>query len=338
MKKERGFFICAIAVIAAFCAFGTGTQEKAAGPRILRLGNQDQAGTPSAKGTEKFAELINRYTNGAYKVEVFLGGALGNTNENMESIMDGKGVDFNWAGISWFERVVNDFKIFSLNWAFDDNDHLNRFTQTDRFRGMLADLEKKNLKLLGWYAFRNPRHVLSTKPIRRIEDFQGLIIRVPPQPMYQRSWAAVGTSPTQMAYGEVYMALRQGVIQAMENPIESIYGASFHEVAKYIILTSHLLNPNSLVMNAQVFNKLDKQTQEAFLKAAKEAGDYFTSIVGAEEEKIKKEMIEKHGVEFIPMDTAALAAKIIPFAREQEAKGEWSQGLFEYVRSLSKKK
>lgn len=233
MKKIRFVLMLVLAVTVVFGSFGAGKQEKAAGPRVLRLGNQDQAGTPSAKGVEKFAELVERYSNGAYKVEVFLGGALGNTNENMESIMDGKGVDFNWAGISWFERVMNDFKIFSLNWAFDDNDHLYRFTQTDRFKGMLTELEKKNLKLIGWYAFRNPRHVLSVKPIRRIEDFQGLIIRVPPQPMYQRSWAAIGTSPTQMAYGEVYMALRQGVIQAMENPVESIYGMSFQEVAKY---------------------------------------------------------------------------------------------------------
>ena len=338
MRKFRIAVIGLMVVLLAVSAFAAGKQEQAAGPQTLRLANQDQAGTPSAKGVEKFAEAVERNTNGAYKVEVFLGGSLGNTNENMESIMDGRSVDFNWAGISWFERVVNDFKIFSLNWAFDDNDHLNRFTQTDRFKGMMAELEKKNLKLLGWYAFRNPRHVLSTKPIRRIEDFQGLIIRVPPQPMYQRSWAAVGTSPTQMAYGEVYMSLRQGVIQAMENPVESIYGASFHEVAKYIIYTSHLLNPNSLVMNVGVFNKLDKATQDAFLKSAKEAGDYFTSIVGDEETRLKKEMIEKHGVEFIEMNTAALAARIVPFAREQESKGEWSQGLFEYVRSLSAKK
>jgi tripartite ATP-independent transporter DctP family solute receptor len=338
MRRFNRFIIAVMIMLAAINSFGAGKQESAAvKTTVLRLGNADQAGTPSGKGTEKFAELVERYTNGAYKVEVFLAGALGNTNEVMENIMDGKGVHLNWAGISWFERIANDFKIFSLNWAFDDNAHLVRFTETDRFKVMLAELEKKNLKLLGWYAFRNPRHVFSTKPIRNLDDFKGLIIRVPPQPMYQRSWAAVGTSPTQMAYGEVYMSLRQNVIQAMENPIESAFGTSMHEVAKNVVLTGHLLNPNSIVMNAESFNKMEKTHQDAFLKAAKDAGEYFSSIVGAEEENIKKEMREKHGVQFFNVDIAALAARIVPFAQEQESKNEWSKGLFEYVRSLAKK-
>lgn len=334
MKFNKTLVVLLVLTLSLSSVFAAGTTEAAGGPQSLRMGMMEADYTPAGKAAARFAELVEEYTEGQFTVDVFYSGALGETGDAVEDVMDGS-IDFWWGGISWYENFVDDFKIFSLNWAFDDNAHLARFTATDRFDEMLDDLRKLNLEMISYNAFRNPRNVLSRVPISSNADLDGLMIRVPPQPMYLASWSAVGANPAQLDYGEVYTALRQGVIEAMENPIESIYGQSFQEVAKYLVETQHLLNPYTVVTNKDWLDGLDADLRDAVLEAAKDSGDYFSSIVGQEEEEIREIFKNDYNVTFVKVDIAELAARVRPIAEDLEKKGEWSEGLFNYARSLA---
>lgn len=337
---KNGVKILAIALVLALVgitmAMATGAREAAEErPSTLRMGLMETEGTASAMAAQRLAELVEQYTDGRYSVDVFPGAALGETGDAIESVMDG-GIQLWWNGISWYENFADDFRIFSLNWAFDDNDHLLRFFETDRFQVDMKDqLRALNLEMIGYQAFRNPRNVLSRVPIRGNEDLDGLLIRTPPQPMYVRSWAATGANPTQMDYGEVYTALRTGAIEAMENPVDAAHGMSFQEVAKYYAETRHLLNPYATVMNRDLWESLSDADQEAFLRAAREAGEYHTAIVDEMENEIREIWTNEHGVTFVEMNIPELAEKVRPLALEMEERGEWAPGLFDYVRSLS---
>jgi TRAP-type transport system periplasmic protein len=331
--KKSILILVMIGMVAATGAFAAGQGE--AGAQDMRMGLMEAGSTASGQAAMRFAELVEEYTEGRYTIDVFPDGALGETGDALESVMGG-GIQVWWNGISWYENLVDDFRIFSLNWAFDDNDHLARFFETDRFqvdmKGQLRDL---NLEMIGWEGFRNPRNVLSAVPIEGNEDLEGLLIRTPPQPMYVQSWQAAGANPVQMDYGEVYTALRQGAIEAMENPIDSIHGQSFQEVASHYALTQHLLNPYAIVMNRDIWESLSEADQDAILRAASEAGQYHASIVGEIEAEIRQEWIEDYDITFVEMDIPALAENVRPLAMEMEAQGQWSEGLFDYVRSLS---
>ena len=327
--------IMAIGLVAVSGAFAAGQGEGAEGPQSLRMGMGETQDSAAGEAAAMFADLVEEYTDGAYTVDVFYDAALGETGDAIESVMGG-GIELWWSGISWYENLVDDFKIFSLNWAFDDNNHLARFFETDRFQeDMKGQLREVNLELIGTEGYRNPRNVLSAVPIEGNEDLEGLLMRTPPQPMYVRSWQAVGANPTQMDYGEVYTALRQGAIEAMENPIDSIHAQSFQEVATHYALTQHLLNPYAIVMNLDLWEGLSSEHQEAFLQAASEAGQHHASIVSEVEQEIRQIWTEEYNITFVEMDIPALAEQVRPLATELEAQGEWSQGLFDYVRSLS---
>ncbi len=324
----------ALVVLGAAPLFGAGEPDPAE-PRTLRMGMMEESHTPAGEAAAMFAELVEEYTNGDFPVEVYYGGALGETGDAIEDVMDGS-IELWWGGISWYEEVVDDFRIFSLNWAFDDNAHLERFLQSDRFQvEMLDELRELDLEMIGYHAFRNPRNVLSRVPIEDIDDFDGLLIRVPPQPLYRQSWAAVGTSPTELDYGEVYTALSQGVIEAMENPIESIYGQSFQEQATYLVETNHLLNPYSISVNLDLFEALSPEYQDAFRRAAEESGEWFSSIIDEEEAQIRQLFEDEYGVTFVEVDTGVLAEKVLPVVGELEAEGQISDGLFEYARGYA---
>lgn len=335
----KRFVLIVLVVLLATATAGAGGAEEEAvvgeEMQLLRMGMMERADSAAGEAAARFAELVEEYTDGRYTVDVFYDGALGETGDAIESVMDG-GIQLWWNGISWYENFVDDFKIFSLNWAFDDNDHLGRFFETERFQEDMKDqLREINLELIGYEAYRNPRNVLSRVPIEDNEDLQGLLIRTPPQPMYVKSWQAVGANPTQMDYGEVYTALRSGAIEAMENPIDSIHAQSFQEVASHYALTQHLLNPYATVMNLDLWESLSSEKQDAFLRAASEAGQYHASIVGGVEQQIRQEWVEEYDITFVEMDIPALADKVRALALELEAQGAWSQGLFDYVRGLS---
>jgi len=335
MKLTKVFLMTVlIGTIAVLGVPAAGEGEDEGGPQGLRMGMMERGDSAAGRAATRFAELVEEYTDGRYTVDVFFDGALGETGDAIESVMGG-GIAVWWNGISWFENLSDDFKIFSLNWAFDNNEHLARFYQTERFEEMKDQLREINLELLTAEGYRNPRNVLSAVPIEENEDLQGLLMRTPPQPMYVRSWGAVGANPVQMDYGEVYTALRQGAIEAMENPIDSIHAQSFQEVASHYALTQHLLNPYAISMNADQWAALSEEDKDAFLRAADEAAQHHADIVSEVEQDIREEWEEDYGITFVEMDIPALAEKVRPLAEELEAQGQWSEGLFDYVRSLS---
>lgn len=326
--------ILVLALVAVSLVTAGGSQQ-AAEARTSRMGMMETDQSAAGLAAARFSELVAEYTDGRHVVDVYFNAALGETGDAIESVMDG-GIQLWWNGISWYENFVDDFRIFSLNWAFDDNDHLARFFATDRFQNDMKDqLRAVNLEMIGHHAFRNPRSVISRVPITGNEGLQGLLIRTPPQPMYVRSWAATGANPTQMDYGEVYTALRQGAVDAMENPIDNIHGQSFQEVAKYFAETRHLLNPFAIVMNRDQWQALSPEDQQAFHRAARESGDYHVSIVGGMEDEIREIWARDYNVTFVEMNIPELATMVRPLALEMEAQGQWTPGLFDYVRSLS---
>lgn len=207
--------------------------------------------------------------------------------------------------------------------------------ETDRFAEMKDSLvEERNLRMISNTGIRSPRLLLSKKPVHSIDDLVGLRVRVPDQPIYLKTWEAVGASPVRLDIGEVYLALRQGIADAMENPIENIYGNAFYEVADYIINTNQLLNPYSVVINEQRFQSFDAELQEILVQAAIEGSAYYVEIRDELESQNKADM-EAFGTTFIDVDLVPFMERSRAVAQELEAAGEWSPGLFDYVASLA---
>jgi TRAP-type C4-dicarboxylate transport system substrate-binding protein len=97
---------------------------------------------------------------------------------------------------------------------------------------------------------------------------------------------AMGADPTPVALAEAYMALQQNVVDGLENPLSSIYNMKFHEVQKYINLTSHVTNANFFLMNAKVYNGLAKEYQDILMGAFDEASKLIVKILNEDDKKL----------------------------------------------------
>jgi TRAP-type C4-dicarboxylate transport system substrate-binding protein len=144
------------------------------------------------------------------------------------------------------------------------------------------------------YAGGGTRNIFVNKPVRNLQEMKGLKVRVQGAPIWSKTFAAIGMSPTVIAYNEVYNAIQNNVISAGENEAAGVEAMKFYEVAPQLSMTQHAITIRPLCFSAKTFNKLDKNMQAAVLKAGKEAGAYGRKVESGEDEQ-KLIALEKAG-------------------------------------------
>ena len=237
---------------------------------VFKLGHIADPENPYAKGAEKFAQLVKEKTGGKVEIQVFPSSQLGNQRDLVEGTQFGT-IDFTMTSTAVLGNFLPQIAVFDLPFIFRDVQHAYKALDTV---GMEIAQKLQGMKLLAYYE-NGVRHMTNSKrPIRKPEDMKGLKIRVMEQPIYIEMIKALGGNPTPMAFGELFTALQQGVVDGQENPAAHIYTARFFEVQKYISLTAHTYSAEPMLVSLAAWNKLPKDLQEKVQTAANESRDW----------------------------------------------------------------
>ena len=237
---------------------------------VFKLGHIADPENPYAKGAEKFAQLVKEKTGGKVEIQVFPSSQLGNQRDLVEGTQFGT-IDFTMTSTAVLGNFLPQIAVFDLPFIFRDVQHAYKALDTV---GMEIAQKLQGMKLLAYYE-NGVRHMTNSKrPIRKPEDMKGLKIRVMEQPIYIEMIKALGGNPTPMAFGELFTALQQGVVDGQENPAAHIYTARFFEVQKYISLTAHTYSAEPMLVSLAAWNKLPKDLQEKIQSAANESRDW----------------------------------------------------------------
>jgi TRAP-type C4-dicarboxylate transport system substrate-binding protein len=124
-------------------------------------------------------------------------------------------------------------------------------------------------------------------------DAKGMKIRTQENKIHLKAWQTAGINPVPMAWGEVYGALQQKVIDGQENPIAVIYSAKINEVQKFLSLTQHVYSPAVLIVSLKKWQGMPKEDQDMLLKTAQEVALYQRKLGREAEEKQVAELIAK---------------------------------------------
>lgn len=252
-----------------------------------------------------FSEIMEERSGGRIKVEVYPSEQLAKELESIRLIQAGV-IDMtvtasllsNWIGIAAFCEMP-----YLLRDSTDKEALINGPLGT---RIKKEILEQTGLRPVALFE-RGPRQLTSNRPIRRPEDLQGLIIRVPSVPSFVTAWSAMGAKPTPMAFSEVFTSLQQGTIEAQENPFELILSAGFPEVQQYVNLTEHVMSWSYPVVGEKQFQRLPEDLQQLFLEAAQDMQAYERRLFLDNQEQVKA-ALKARGMEFIEVDKEAFAA------------------------------
>ena len=270
----------------------------------LRFGSYAPEGDVIDRAAHHFKEGVARLTNGRVEITVFRSNALGSNREMIEMAKVGS-LDFTVSGSTHISRFAPILVVASLPSLWKDRDTMLRIFDGEVGAQLGTLVGRQGLNVLGWWE-TGFRHVSNNKrPIMKPDDIKGLKLRTLPSAVHVAYFRALGAIPTPMDWAEVMPALQQGVIDGQENPPSVVYPYRVFEFQKFYSLTSHVNEPNLLLMSAATFAKLPRDVQEAITTAGREAtafqrkasAEYNTGIMG--------ELAKVMTVNEVPADTMA---------------------------------
>ncbi|MGI9452831.1 MAG: TRAP transporter substrate-binding protein [Geminicoccaceae bacterium] len=273
-----------------------------------RAWNIHVEGYPNTVAMDKFAELVAEKTGGSITIKSFHGGVLGSQPDAIEQVRIGalEVGNFNLGPVAPEANVV------SLPFIFKDTDHMYRVLGSQGGQMIADGMAKQRLVVLAWHDSGARSFYNSKKPIAEPADLDGMKVRVMNNDLYSGMISALGGNPSPMTFAEVYQSLKTGVVDGAENNWPSYESTGHFEVAGCYSLSQHLIIPECVCVNADVYAALSEKEQAAVKEAAVESADLQRQL-WAERAEASRNKVMEAGVEFneIP-DKAAFQEAMKP--------------------------
>ena len=267
MRRNLGIGLALL--LAALCLTPAGAQS----PVALKFGNTNTPGSPIMDGVYEFARAAGERSQGRIKVEVYPNNQLAKGEAaHIEGVQLGT-IDLTANGSAAIGGAFEPaYQALDLPFLFSTREQVWRVMDGPIGQELLKKMEPKALKGLcfgGGFGFR---HVLSNKrPILSVDDMKGLTIRVQESPTYIMMMKALSANPVPMPYAELYLAMKQGTVDAMEFPVSGFVTDKFYEVTKYYSLTSHSYSPIAYFVNLRKYQALPPDLRQAVDEAGRSA-------------------------------------------------------------------
>lgn len=296
----------------------------------LRIAHVLSQAEPAHDACEWMARNVAQRTNNRVQIQVFGAGQLGGNREIFELVRQGANV-MSLVDPSGVSDFIPDWGVLNGPYLLSNPFDYRKILRSDWYRELIERSAQQRMRVVTMNGFFGPRHSLGTKPLRNPDDMRGVAFRVPPTQMWLETFRALGTRPVTVPWPEVYNALSQNVVEAVEAPLASLWGSRLHETRRVISLTNHFNAWIGLVMNEQVYRRLPADVQTMLVEEGAKMGDHLTQLtIAANDDLIRR--FEAAGIQIVrDIDIPAMTRAT---ERVYSAIPGWSPGLYDRVRAI----
>lgn len=280
----------------------------------IKIGHGLDQSHPVHKAMLYLAERVAQKSNGKIQITVYPSQQLGTERECLELLQIGS-LGMTKVSSSVLEGFVPDFKVFSLPFIFSNEKQKFDFFESQAGKDLLKSTQKFWLRGLCYYDAGNRSFYTKDKPILTPDDLKGLKIRTQESPTSVKLVRALGGSATPIAWGELYTALQQGVVDGAENNPPSFYLSRHYEVCKHYSLNEHTSVPDVLLISTVIWDDLSPQEQKWLQEAADESYQYQKKLWKEATEEALQE-VQKAGVKIYYPDKTPFEEKVKPLLDE----------------------
>jgi TRAP-type C4-dicarboxylate transport system substrate-binding protein len=282
----------------------------------------------------KFEELVKQYYGKPVNFILHRNSSLGLEKQYFEYMAQGKAVDYGIVSPAHMSTFSKAAPFIDAPFLFRDLDHWNKVLDADILKPVADEIaEKADVMLIG-YAGGGVRNIFINQPKTSLADIKGFKVRVQGAPIWSRTFAAVGMSPTVIAYNEVYNGIQNGVLQAGENEAAGVEAMKFYEVAPNLLMTQHAITIRPICFSGKTFKALPADLQAAVLKAGKEAGAHGRKLESTEDAQ-KLDALEKAGkLKRIPFQDREEMAKLVAPVMAAYAKEIGADAIYEKIAAI----
>src|SRR5215470_2199020 len=316
MNNKLVAAIAAVALVAS--GFALTGAAKAQQPIIIKFSHVVSPDAPKGKAAIVFKDLVEKYTNGRVKVEVYPNSSLYKDKEELEALQLGS-VQILAPSISKFGPLgVKEFDVFDLPFLMTDDARARQMTSSPMMAELNKKLEAKGISPLAYWD--NGAHVYTAnKPLIRPEDFKGMKMRIQGSKVLDAVARELGAIPQIMAFSELYQALQTGVVDGEDNVPSNILTQKFYEVQKYLTVSYHGRLTYALVTNKKFWDGLPADVKAPLQRAMKETTEYFDETAAKDNEEAleKIKATGKIQVHYLTdVEKKAWVAKLMPVHKE----------------------
>lgn len=265
MKRIVAVLMISILVAAAGFANGQADSSEQTFTITAGIGLNDRSA--QYESLEHFKEIVERESNGRISVELYHSSQLGDDREMMEALQRGE-QEMTCPSTAPIVPFVPEFGVFDLPFLFPSNEAADYVLDGAVGQQLLDRLSDVGIKGLVYWE-NGYRHLTnSVRAVHTPDDVGGMKVRTMENPMHLDAWRSMGANPTPMAFGELFSAMQQGVVDGQENPWGTIYLQNFHEVQGFATDTGHVYSPFVLMIGQSFWDDLPQDLQAIVMDAA----------------------------------------------------------------------
>lgn len=302
-----------VGVLVATAGFALVVRQQSQGEQqdrrtVLKLGHGLDQNHPVHQAMVYMAQRLDERSGGLVELQVFPNEQLGSETECIEQLQRGA-LAMTKTSTAPLEGFVPEMAVFGLPYVFEDNDHFWRVLESPLGQEMLVAGQSVGLHGLCYYDAGSRSFYTIDRPILTPEDLSGLRIRVQQSKTAMDMVEALGGSPTPIAWGELYTALQQRLVDGAENNPPSFFSNRHFEVCRHLSLNEHTQVPDMLMISQRVWERLPPHVQRWVQESADESSLYQRRL-WEEETQRALEYVQEQGVQVHYPDKSQFAERI----------------------------
>jgi TRAP-type transport system periplasmic protein len=283
------FKLRSIAVVTATTVFAVSAALAQFADRTIKITNGVNEDHPVGAGVKKMQEVLTAKSGGKMKLNAFWGGAAGGDLQATQALRAGT-QEMVVTSSSPLVGIIKELGVFDLPFLFANEKEVDAVLDGAAGAYFNKKLEESGVVNLAYWenGFRNLTN--SKRPVTKVEDFDGVKVRVMQNNIFLDTFKTLGTNAVPMAFGEVFTALETKTIDGQENPFVTINTSKFYEVQKYLSVTRHAYTPFLVLYSKKMWDTLSKDEQAALREAAIEGQKVQRATIRANDGKALAEL------------------------------------------------
>ncbi|MEF2072653.1 sialic acid TRAP transporter substrate-binding protein SiaP [Consotaella aegiceratis] len=282
-----------------------------------------------------FADKLEELQPGRFDVQIYDSGSLFAQGADLDALQRGN-AEMTYVSFQLIADNIPEFGLFTAGYLFQSPEHYRAVLHSDigeEFQQKVSD--EMDIHILDvCYLGTRELNLRSKRDVKTPEDLAGVKLRMPSSDAWLFLGQALGANPTPLPFGEVYLALQTGTIDAQDNPLPTVEAAKFYEVTEQIVMTDHLVDGLTIAINNQTWDDLSEDEQASVTEAAVASCDWNNDKRKSEEARLVQ-FFKDQGLEVTTPDVAAFRKHVQDYYLNFERAADWPEGWIDRINELA---
>jgi len=335
MKKSIVFLLSGVFLVSLFTV-AVAPAPAAAADIKLNYANFPPAPTFPCVQMERWKDEVEKRTSGKVSVKTFPGGTLLGAKDMMDGVIAGQ-ADIGCLCMAYQPGRFIVTNATSLPLGIP-NAKVGSLVLWDLYDKYKPEAFSK-VKVLTMFTCA-PSNIMSTKPIKTLEDIKGVNLRASGGAgVILSAW---GANLVGMPMSETPEALQKGVVDGLFSSLEVLKDFKFAEYTRNVTMTETPIYPFAVVMNMDAWNKLPDDVKKIFDDLRVEQAEWTGAYMDDQVKESIRWSKETYNLEvYEPADKASWDAKLEPITanwiKDVTSKGFPGEQIVQDIRTLMEK-